>query len=294
MKVLTHKFNVGSRKDTISIVPIGDVYDGAAACDLERLQSVINRIKEDDTCYWVGMGDYCDFINKPDPRFDVSTLAPWVGMKQLSDLAKAQRDHFLDLVKPIESRCIGLVCGNHEASIHRFYERDIYSEIVSEVKKMGGMPAEKQLALDYYGWILLKFERGADDGKAHNRSIIKTNWHHGFVGGKLAGAKALEMQRWLWSHDVDVVCFGHSHNTSVMVETVEAINTAGKLETRRKYGVFSGSFLRSNIENVSTYSERKGYLPMPTSGVEIVIRPGAMNRPELPSAQPIGIITSEA
>jgi len=292
LKVLTANFTVDSRKDTISIVPIGDVHIGAAACDEQRLKSVVDRVLNDDNCYWTGMGDYCDFINVSDPRFNISTLAPWIGMKQMSDLARSQRDYFLDMIKPIASKCIGLVQGNHEASIHHFYERDIYGEIVTEVKALGGMPAEKQLALDYYGWILLKFNMFVDSVKP-NVSTIKTNWHHGYVGGKLAGGKALEMQRWLWSHDADIVCFGHSHNTSVQVETIESINTAGKLLARRKYGVFSGSFLRSNVENVSTYSERKGYLPMPTSGVEIVIRPGAMNRPELQNAQPIRIITSE-
>ena len=200
MKVLRADFNTESRKDTITIVPIGDVHIGAAACDEKRLQNVIDRVKNDDSCYWVGMGDYCDFINRSDPRFSVMSLAPWIKMKELSDLAGAQRNYFLDMIKPIASKCIGLIQGNHETSIHRFYERDIYGEIVTEIKKLGNMPADKQLALEYYGWILLHFETSCDNGKTGRRSIIKTNWHHGYVGGKLAGAKALEMQRWLWRH----------------------------------------------------------------------------------------------
>lgn len=286
MRILQHDFNVPSRSTIFKFIPLGDIHIGAAACDEERLVNMVARIKDDPLCYWYGIGDYCDFINMKDPRFNAGVLAPWIGMRELSDLTKAQEEHFIELIRPIANKCIGLVEGNHETSIHRFTERDIYSDIVTRIKDIGGMKADAQLAIGYYGWSILRFTRGAQ------KSVVKVNLHHGYVGGKLAGAKSLEMQRWLWSHDADIVIFGHSHNTSVQVEQTEAINDGGGLVLKKRYGVYAGSFLKSiNEDGPSSYSEVKGYLPMPTSGVEIAIRPGAFDSSEPTRSEPIRIIT---
>ena len=286
MRILKHRFNIPSRSTTINIIPLGDIHIGAAACDEDRLQNVINRIKDDPNCYWYGMGDYCDFINMRDPRANTGTLANWIGVKDLSDLVAAQKDRFLDFIKPIAHKCLGLVEGNHETSIHRFYERDIYSEIVTAIKQWKNLPIDQPLAVGYYGWSLLYFQRGAQT------NMVKVNLHHGYVGGKLAGAKALEMQRWLWSHDADIVIFGHSHNTNIQIEQSEGINDAGDLVLKNRYGVYAGSFLKTVNENgASTYSEVKGYLPMPTAGVQIMIRPGAFDSADSTRSEPISVMT---
>ena len=76
MRVIRHEwFNV-SRSDVFRLVPIGDVHLGAAACDESRLVEVVKGIAADDRAYWVGLGDYCEFINMQDRRFDARTLAP--------------------------------------------------------------------------------------------------------------------------------------------------------------------------------------------------------------------------
>ena len=222
MRVLSHDFHTESRSTVYKLIPLGDIHIGAAACDEDRLMKIVKRIEKDELAYWYGMGDYCDFINMRDPRFSVGTLAPWISMEMMGDLAKAQRDRFLDIFKPIAHKCIGMIEGNHETSIHKFYERDIYSEIVSEIKEAGRFAPDHQLAFGFYGWSFLRFYR-----KGHSH-LFKINLHHGYVGGKLAGAKALEMQRWLWSHDADVVVFGHSHNTSIQIEQTEGIKESMK------------------------------------------------------------------
>ena len=64
-----------SRSDTFTLVPIGDVHIGNAACDEARLRRVVDRIAADEWSYWVGLGDYCDFINMQDKRFSPDSLA---------------------------------------------------------------------------------------------------------------------------------------------------------------------------------------------------------------------------
>jgi predicted phosphodiesterase len=273
-KVLSRDFFSVTRSDSFKILPVGDVHIGAAACDEDLFASVVKRIKDDDTAYWFGMGDYADFINMKDPRWNPGALAPWITITELCDLAKAQKEHYLDYVLPIAGKCLGMVCGNHESAIQRHFERDIYSEIVTAVKQAGGFPSDTNLAVGYYGYWRGRFYRS---GERERASIVTINLHHGFTGGKLAGAKALDMQRWLWSHEsADLVIFGHSHNSSAQAEAVECLDDGDNIVTRTKRGVFSGTFLKTvNEDGPSTYSEVKGYLPLPMGGCEVWLTPGA-------------------
>ena len=266
--VITKKIPTISKDGSVRIVPLGDIHIGAAACDEEHFTQTVKYIKDND-CYWIGMGDYCDFINKSDKRFSVDSLADWIGIKELGDLAKNQERRFLEIVNPIASRCLGLLMGNHEGTILTKYERDIYSNIVTGVKEAGGMKDTDSLALGYSGWLRLRFSRHGSNSRRH----ILINCHHGFVGGKLAGAKALNMQRWLWNHEADLVIFGHSHNISIQREAVEYVDDRDNIAIRDKLGCFSGTFLKTTQEGTTTYSEVKGYFPLPTGGVEIILTP---------------------
>lgn len=253
----------------ITVVPIGDIHIGAAACDEARLKAVIERVKSEADTYWIGMGDFVDAINRSDPRFDPASLAPWIGMENLPDLAKAEIDRLLGYLKPIASKCLCVLTGNHEAALTKHYERDVFGSIVTSLKEAGNFAPDYKLALDYSGWLRLNIFYGP---KAEKREAVRPfDWylHHGFVGGRLAGGKALGLQRLMWSHNADITLMGHSHNTAIQVEAVEELNKTGNIEIRKRIGAFTGTFLRSVIEGASTYSEVKGYLPLPISGVEI-------------------------
>jgi len=267
MKVLRREWFEVGRSSRFTVIPLGDVHLGNAACDEAMFKRAVERIAEDDSCYWLGMGDYADFINVTDPRFSADSLASWIKMAHISDLAKAQRDRFLDFVEPIAGRCLGLVEGNHERAIKKHYERDIYSDLVSGIKERGEFEPDHPLALGVCGWLNLSFYMGAE--KPQRCRGIKVNVHHGFVGGRLAGAKALNMQRWLWSHDADLVIFGHSHNAEAQVEAIEAIS-GRRVIHKHRVGCFGGTFM-----NGAAYAIEKGYFPTPKTYTEIRLRPWA-------------------
>lgn len=283
MQVITRTIPCPSRHDALTIVPIGDVHIGAAACDEDLLRRVVQRVADDPTCFWLGMGDYCEFIPVHDhKRFNSATLSPWILTGHLGDLARAQVKRFLDIVRPIAPKCLALLAGNHETFIHQHFERDVYSEIVTGIKEEAGWKDDYPLALGYNGWLILRFYRAKDliDKKSSSVSTIRLRLHHGFTGGKLAGAKALDMQRWLWSHDCDLLLFGHSHHTGIQPEGVEMVDAAGNVRIQVRKGAHTGTFLRSFNVGAASYSEVKGYMPLPISGVEIHLRPHATNYQE--------------
>ncbi len=268
--VLHRTIEHDSRSDVFNIVPLGDVHIGNAACDEGLLQSVVDGILATGA-YWIGLGDYAEFINIRDPRFEPEILAPWITTADLVDLARAQSERFIDIVRPIAPQCLGLVEGNHERGIKKYFERDIYSAITANIKQMGKFPADYKMQFGYYGWLLLSFLRGSVA-----RTMVTINLHHGFGGGRLKGGKALNMERWLNTHNCDLAIFGHCHNADATRVGVDYIGDDGEEHTQTRKGVYSGTFMAN-----ASYAVRQGYLPLPLGGVEIVLTPGAMRREDV-------------
>lgn len=268
MRVVTRRFEGVKRADVFKIIPIGDVHIGSAACDEGLFRTVVNRIAKEENTYTILMGDYCEFINTKDKRFEPEILAPWISVADLVDLGRAQRDYFLDIVLPIADKVLCVLEGNHEAQFKRNTERDVYSEIVTAIKQRGKHPVDEPLGVEMSGWLRTTFNKGGP------MKVYRWRLHHGFVGGRLAGAKALNMQRWLWNHDCDFALFGHSHNISIQPESVEYLDCGGNVRQKIRRGAFTGTFMRSyNEDGPPIYSERRGFFPMPVGGVEIEIRP---------------------
>lgn len=257
MRVIRKDFYGLSRDSEIVVVPIFDVHLGAEACDEKRLAGVVKTIAARDNYYWIGGGDYCDFINRKDPRFDVESLASWCRNKP--DIVGEQFKRFKEVFRPIAGKCLSLVKGNHEDSILRHYERDIYSDIVTWMKDEAGMKNDAVLGAGVYGWLLLGLYRSKR--RQERGTTVKINLHHGFTGGRLAGAKALNLQKWLWTHECDIALQGHSHNSEMQVEQVEGVSDQGEPWSKRRFGIFCGTFLNSVGAGDGTYSEQKGYLP---------------------------------
>lgn len=262
MRVIKKRFEATGRNHTIKIVPIGDVHIGAAACNEKLLEQVVDNVAAEPDTYWLSMGDVANFINVSDPRFDPEELARWIKTQHLSDLSKAQLDRYLSIIKPIASKCLCAVEGNHEQLVRQKYERDIYAETVAGIKQLGGMTADTPLAIGYTGYLLLAFR-----GKDGMGSTVKISLHHGFSSGKAA------MQRWLWTHDADISIFGHTHNTGVQTEAVETISERGIVKIQKRFGCYAGTFLSTSSLGSTSYSEKRGYATLPLGGIEVRIAP---------------------
>lgn len=273
MPTLRHEwFNVGAH-DVFRIYPLGDIHIGVKACDEKLFMQTVKEVADDPCAYWIGMGDYLDAVNRTDPRFDPSILPDWMTMADLSDIVDAQLRRFGEMIEPIASKCLGLLCGNHESAITRHYERDAYREVVRLVKALGGFGQDHKLALGYYGWLALSFFYS--DKRTGGSRQFKLNLHHGFGGGKLSGSKALNLERWLWTHEADLVIFGHTHSRLSGPVGVEYLDRGNKVRIKERKGVYSGTFLRGNTpeHDANTYPEVKGMLPMAHGHIMVEIVP---------------------
>lgn len=271
MRIITRDFTLKKKqRGKIEIVPLGDIHIGAAACDEEKLKEAVRYIRDRDDCYWIGMGDYCDFINVSDMRFDPENLAEWIKVADLTNIVGRQVERFCQIIRPIASKCLCLVEGNHEKKITKAYERPVFYEIVHKVRQLGGFPEDYKLAIGYTGWLRLRFSYTRGQGTR----VVVVNLHHGAGGGTMVGGKANRLERRLWNHDADLIIFGHCHNTTAHVVEVCGLDRNGRFVTRKRKGVYAGTFLRThNVKGPDTYAEIKQYPPTPTGFVRIIITP---------------------
>ena len=258
------------RSDRVRIVPIGDIHIGNASAEKHEkgLKKLIKNVSEDKNAYAILMGDICEFINVQDKRFDPRSLASFVTMKDLVDVAGAQMDMAKGILAPLSQagKILASVKGNHEDVISYRTERDVHSEMVTHIRQQGRI--KKKIGIDMGGWLILKFARSKRGETLAGVSTIKISLHHGFTGGKLAGAKALNMQRWLWNHECDIALHGHSHDTKIMIEAVESVDRTGKIVDKKRLGCITGNWMGR-----AKYANKSGYYPCPIGYVDIEIAP---------------------
>lgn len=258
-RAIRHTISVPGRGSVVRVYALADIHLGSALCDEALLQETVRQIARDPLAYWVGLGDMCEWINRRDPRHRESRLAEWLWGKD--DLAAAQRARLLEVLAPIRGKCLALVKGNHEDAILQHAETDVYYSVVEAMRVEG-----QELALGASGFVTLTIQRQSFRDCRDVRFFL----HHGYVGGRLAGAKALELERLPGRYDADVILLGHSHVKQALTVVTHAVNAAGEVVERRRVCAVCGTFLRTHGEPEG-YAELRGYPPTDVGPVVIEI-----------------------
>lgn len=276
MKVVTRKFQHTGRDAYMDLWPLGDVHIGHRGADEKAFSRAVARIKDDPNAYWVGMGDHIDAVGLKDPRFSAGELADWVRPVHLKDLVSAQRDRFLELTAPIHDKCLAVLYGNHERTIHKYNERHVHSEILAAIKPKTPWAGES-MDLGYTGFLLLRYSRTADGSPGASRTV-RVWLHHGAGGGRLKGAKALGLQRIAWSFDCDLAIHGHVHDEVIEPVNRVGVTHAGKITNHRTMAFVSGAWMRAWHEDGAAYSEQALYFPGSVGTPHCRIRPWIQER----------------
>ncbi|GAG02023.1 unnamed protein product, partial [marine sediment metagenome] len=97
---------------------VADTHLGNKGVAVGRLKADLEIIKDDPYSFWVGGGDYGDYIGIGDKRFDPEAIAEWMLVKDLGKLGAKLSARAIEMFKPIKHKCAGIVQGNHD----RMYE----------------------------------------------------------------------------------------------------------------------------------------------------------------------------
>lgn len=275
MRTLKKAIQYQSRSELFTLWYITDTHIGAGACDERLMRRDIEAIKNDPHARWIHGGDMIDCIaRKGDFRYQESTLAKWLRGKD--DVIGYQRDYFLDLFAPIADKCLAMVEGNHERAALKWYDRNIYWELVAGLAAHAKCdPAN--LALGVQGFVCLNFQRLIPDNKYSGTSLT-LYCHHGYGGGRLPGGDALTLKRVLDDFECDIALLGHRHTGHILSKTMTAAH-APQAKIVRRYAAFVPSYLNAWVEPgkdgrlVDTYNEHIGLPPRSLGATPIVIKP---------------------
>lgn len=259
MKSITRRIQYSSRSDVFRLVILSDIHLGNRHCDETLLRQMVEKIAADENCYWIGLGDLCEWINRRDSRFDPDELASWLWDEQ-RDIARAERARLVELLAPIGPKCLALVEGNHERAILEHAETDVYRAVAEGIGAEG-------VCVGASGFIRLVFQR-VTNGSRGTSWTLTLFAHHGFWGGRTVGNGANQMERMAAWVEADVILAGHDHRRRVFTMERLVSHERGAVGMRRVHAVSCGTFL-----NQPDYAERKGFPPLETGAVEIEVTP---------------------
>ena len=221
------------------------------------------------------MGDLMDCIKPQDTkRFDFDILPDWMFdgeadtvRGKLSDILEQQLGRLVGikgLLRPIMTKCLGCIEGNHEFQIRKRYNEDIHKSICTKLKC-------KDLTDEALS--RLRFKRD----KAIVTVIVYTQ--HGHGGGRTAGSEPIHLARLRDEWEVADICVrSHSHTFGIIPpKPVLGIPRTGELPhectQRYRFAANCGCWLYSHPRGKSTYASRANYPARPMLTFKSVIKP---------------------
>lgn len=263
MEFRKHECVRNGRTEWYNIVPLGDIHLGNIGCDLAAFKSMIEWIKNKEDTLWVGMGDYIDAINYSDPRFDPKTVSPkYISGGDIDKTIQLQIEDLCGLLEPIKDKCIGILRGNHEETIRRFYHYDVLYEIAKE------LDFKRDMLLYDTAVVRLHFTRAQT-----NRRVFDIFCAHGNVGGRTYGAKSNRIRELHNQFVADIYLLAHSHIKQAQIGTVIGFDHRGNEYKKKIIDAFTGCFLRGYERGQTSYIEKCLYPATDIGAVRLMIQP---------------------
>jgi len=274
VRLIDKTIKLDSRSDEVNIYPLGDTHLGNRSCAESLLKKTTQKIGTEKYSYWIGGGDYLDAIKPQDSkRFDMDIFPDWMlegdaitTREKLNDILYQQYDRCCGLLTPIASKCLGLIEGNHEYSVRKFYNTNVQNGLCNSLKTED---------LTDEAIIRLKFMYGKTS------KVVKLYICHGHGGGRTAGAEPNHLFRMLseWE-DCDICLRGHSHTFHIIPpKPVLYLPNKGKLPDelllKYRWAANWGCWMLSHKTGPSSYVSRACYPARPMLTCKVVIRPFA-------------------
>lgn len=198
MRITASKLKADKPRETWTIHHLTDVHRDDPDHASDYFDRRVKEIAADPKAVWFGGGDYGSLIVPGDKRFGSGGHLKGEWLEHLTRLPDFYIEQTVKWMQPIADKCIGLIAGNHEATIGKNYHRGVVAEIASRL----GRP---ELYLGDRGWSILQWEY-------LGRSMSATVYgYHGWSAGRLKGRKALQAERDLGAWNADVFLLGHDH-----------------------------------------------------------------------------------
>jgi len=280
MRTLLHTFEYDDPKTYYTLHPLFDIHYGAAACDEAMLASRVDEIRRDPNALVVLGGDNLEAITRKDPRSSEYTLAPWLYGEE--DTVGIARDQLVKAMAPIADKVVAIAEGNHENTVLRHNNRDIYWSTVEGVARYSShLPQE--IGIGYEGFLRLRFVKQNPSGSSGPTFTSIVYIHHGWGGGRKKGGKANKLADFMGVYDADLYLMGHVHDIIYVTQSYVKAGTGrgSHYKQRERHGLICGTALQSYLTGMksngkprNTYGQMAGYSPTKHGWPRIRIYPG--------------------
>lgn len=215
---------------------VADSHIGDGLFNKDRLEKIINEIKESENTYAIVNGD---LINNA-TRYSVSDIyAEQYNPEESIDI-------LVDLLKPIKDKILVLTEGNHEERS----SRSAGLSIVRQVAKRLGI-GEKYS----YPAFLLFVAFGRNQGRDNRKTVYSIYGQHGSGGARTSGGKLNYLDRLSHTIDADIYIHSHTHIPATFKKGFMRVDYRNRKITHREHlFVNSGAFL-----DYGGYAQRKDY-----------------------------------
>lgn len=271
----------GSVKDEFRIWNLSDLHLGARECAENDLKRDIDAIRDDPFSFFIGGGDYANFIGYSDKRFDPDCVAEWISVKDLGDLGKKCMTRVRDLFMPIRHKCLGLLIGNHELKYELHTEQESLHHWLCQ-----------ELQVPFLGYCCLfdihfcrtvgqkipALRATLPPRRGENRhsdtKTFRVFVHHGAGYATTPGGKLNKLVQAMNSFDAQLFFLGHCHDQVARREPMLSANSdCTKLTQRVRLGLISGSYLKTYSQGSMSYGEQKMYRPTSLGAAVAKIHP---------------------
>lgn len=279
---------VPNMPENFELVLFGDNQEGNIASAKDKFRECVDYICSKPNRYGIHMGDACDAFWINDKRYDTKTC---------ENPPKEQKKNVIKMLTPLAKtgRLLSMLKGNHEKEIERYYG-GFADEMCEELRREGNQPK-----YPIAGSLVHKIEFI----NKKNHLMFKGYFAHGRKGiysvspdpHRILANKQQRLKKLLepMAGDCILMVRGHSHIVLVTppLPALYLATTRGKIRQfytqpgtgksdiyippeHRFYGC-SGSFLKSQMIDVDTYSEagempptELGYLIAAVEGGNVV------------------------
>lgn len=174
-----------------------------------------------------------------------------------------------EILRPIKTRIIGAILGNH------YWE---YADGTNSEQYLCQV-----LGIPYLGPVgIVRLEFRDDGGRSRHSMVIYAHHHGGGGGGRTTGADLAAMERAEGNFDADIYVFSHTHRRNASKLPILTLTQKGeaRIVERTKVFVRTGAFLKgfdhdmpsADRPHFPTYAESKALRPTSLGWVRIGIK----------------------
>jgi len=259
MKAISRVIYIPRTPARVRLYFIGDLHIATILCDKKKLKETIDEIKNTPNAYWIGMGDYGDYIGIADRRFDLELL-DYEALKEKKDLFQQLKDikfigqwttnQIVKTLKPIADKGLFLLKGNHEETM----EQKSGQPVMDWISDSLNLPN-----VGFEVMAKLKFRTKAYDKHVSSVVIYAS---HGWGYGRRTGAKLNRIEEMAESFIADIYVAGHVHSLAGSKRVRYYYSKSDRIHKKDVVFIRSGSFKLGRVPNKDSgvsYEEKRGY-----------------------------------